>query len=124
MIVSDRDILSASILIVDDQESNVNLLDQLLSDAGYTNVASTMKPQEVCALHRKNNYDLILLDRRFTNEPVALVLARGDEDFRLAVDQKLSQFIQSDTFRSLYTRWFGDFDQSTARFFRDTVLPD
>ena len=44
MIVSDRDILSASILIVDDQESNVNLLDQLLSDAGYTNVASTMKP--------------------------------------------------------------------------------
>ena len=62
MIVSDRDILSASILIVDDQESNVNLLDQLLSDAGYTNVASTMKPQEVCALHRKNNYDLILLD--------------------------------------------------------------
>ena len=62
MIVSDRDILSASILIVDDQESNVNLLDQLLSDAGYTNVASTMKPQEVCALHRKNHYDLILLD--------------------------------------------------------------
>jgi PAS domain S-box-containing protein len=62
MIVSDRDILSASILIVDDQESNVNLLDQLLSDAGYTNVASTMKPQEVCALYRKNHYDLILLD--------------------------------------------------------------
>jgi PAS domain S-box-containing protein len=34
----------------------------MLSDAGYTNVASTMKPQEVCALHRKNRYDLILLD--------------------------------------------------------------
>jgi PAS domain S-box-containing protein len=62
MIVSDRDILSASILIVDDQESTVALLEQLLSDAGYTNVASTMKPQEVCALHRKNRYDLILLD--------------------------------------------------------------
>ena len=62
MIVSDRDILNASILIVDDQESNVALLEQMLSDAGYTNVASTMKPQEVCALHRKNRYDLILLD--------------------------------------------------------------
>ena len=62
MIVSDRDILSASILIVDDQESNVALLEQMLSEAGYTNVASTMKPQEVCALHRKNRYDLILLD--------------------------------------------------------------
>jgi PAS domain S-box-containing protein len=34
----------------------------MLGDAGYTNVASTMKPQEVCALHRKNRYDLILLD--------------------------------------------------------------
>jgi PAS domain S-box-containing protein len=62
MIVSDRDILGASILVVDDQESNVALLEQMLSDAGYTNVASTMKPQEVCALHRKNRYDLILLD--------------------------------------------------------------
>jgi PAS domain S-box-containing protein len=62
MIISDRDILGASILIVDDQESNVALLEQLLSEAGYTNVASTMKPQEVCALHRKNSYDLILLD--------------------------------------------------------------
>jgi len=28
----------------------------------YTRVASTMNPQEVCALHRKNRYDLILLD--------------------------------------------------------------
>jgi polar amino acid transport system substrate-binding protein len=68
--------------------------------------------------------DLTLLDRRFTNEPIALVLARGDEDFRLAVDQKLSQLMRSDSFRSLYSRWFGEFDQSTARFFRDTILPD
>jgi polar amino acid transport system substrate-binding protein len=68
--------------------------------------------------------DLTLLDRRFTNEPIALVLARGDEDFRLAVDQKLSQLMRSDSFRSLYSRWFGEFDQSTARFFRDTILAD
>ena len=54
--------MQASILIVDDQESNVILLEQLLSDAGYTIVASTMNPQEVCALHRKHRYDLILLD--------------------------------------------------------------
>jgi PAS domain S-box-containing protein len=56
------DILGASILIVDDQESNVSLLEQLLSNAGYTKITSTMLPQEVCALHRKNQYDLILLD--------------------------------------------------------------
>jgi PAS domain S-box-containing protein len=59
---STRDILDASILIVDDQESNVRLLEQLLADTGYTRVSSTMDPREVCALHRKNRYDLILLD--------------------------------------------------------------
>jgi len=62
MMVSAPDILNASILIVDDQESNVSLLEQLLSEAGYACVASTMNPLEVCALHRKNRYDLILLD--------------------------------------------------------------
>jgi PAS domain S-box-containing protein len=62
MMVSELDIRRASILIVDDQESNVRLLEQLLSETGYTCVASTTNPKEVCALHRKNRYDLILLD--------------------------------------------------------------
>jgi PAS domain S-box-containing protein len=56
------DILAARILIVDDQAANVQLLEQLLHETGYSHVASTMKPEEVCALHRKNHYDLILLD--------------------------------------------------------------
>ena len=62
MMVSELDILRASILIVDDQDANVRLLEQLLSETGYTCVASTTSPREVCALHRKNRYDLILLD--------------------------------------------------------------
>ena len=62
MRIDESDILKASILIVDDQESNVSLLEQMLEGAGYTAVTSTMNPQEVCALHRKNSYDLILLD--------------------------------------------------------------
>jgi PAS domain S-box-containing protein len=56
------DILNANILIVDDQETNVQLLEQMLLEAGYTRVTSTTNPHEVCALHRKNGYDLILLD--------------------------------------------------------------
>jgi PAS domain S-box-containing protein len=62
MKVAESDILNAGILIVDDQEDNVSLLEEMLREAGYACVASTMKPQEVCALHRKNRYDLILLD--------------------------------------------------------------
>jgi PAS domain S-box-containing protein len=57
-----RGILGANILIVDDQEINVALLEQMLGEAGYTRVTSTTNPREVCALHRKNRYDLILLD--------------------------------------------------------------
>jgi len=56
------DILHASILIVDDQSANVQLLTQLLGAAGYTNVSSTMRPEDVCTLHRQHAYDLILLD--------------------------------------------------------------
>ena len=55
-------ILNASILIVDDQLANVQLLEGLLASAGYTQVTSTTKPEEVCALHRKQAFDLILLD--------------------------------------------------------------
>jgi len=60
--VSNVDILNASILVVDDQEANVQLLEQLLLEAGYQHITSTMDPYAVCALHRKNRYDLILLD--------------------------------------------------------------
>ena len=60
--ISSSDILKASILIVDDQEANVTLLEEMLRGAGYVSVTSTRDPHEVCELHRKNRYTLILLD--------------------------------------------------------------
>jgi two-component system cell cycle response regulator len=60
--ISADDILNASILIVDDQEANVMLLEQMLREAGYGRITSTMDPYAVCTLHRDNPYDLILLD--------------------------------------------------------------
>ena len=62
MTVAEADLLGSRILIVDDQEANVTLLEHLLGDAGYRHVSSTRRPEEVCALHRKHAYDLILLD--------------------------------------------------------------
>jgi signal transduction histidine kinase len=60
--VSASDILDASILVVDDQEANVSLLERMLRGAGYTSIATTMDPREVCELQRRNRYCLILLD--------------------------------------------------------------
>lgn len=52
----------ARILIVDDQPANISLLEEILRQAGYLQVSSTLNPLEVCALHRRHDYDLILLD--------------------------------------------------------------
>jgi len=60
--ISSSDILNGKILIVDDLEANVILLEEMLRGAGYDSITSTMNPREVCELHRKNRYDLILLD--------------------------------------------------------------
>ena len=60
--INASDILKAKLLIVDDQAANVLLLERLLRSAGYLSITSTQNPHEVCELHRKNHYDLILLD--------------------------------------------------------------
>jgi ABC-type amino acid transport substrate-binding protein len=67
--------------------------------------------------------DLVVLDRHFTYEPVALALARNDDDFRLIVDRTLSGLFASTAFRSLYATWFGEPDENTIDFFRTNVLP-
>ncbi|EHR72184.1 PAS domain S-box [Burkholderiales bacterium JOSHI_001] len=60
--MSESEIRGASILVVDDQAANVKLLTRLLADAGYSRVRTTMNPLEVCAMHRREGFDLILLD--------------------------------------------------------------
>jgi CheY-like chemotaxis protein len=62
--IKPAEILSAKILIVDDQEANVVLLERTLRGAGYSAVTSTTSPHQVLELYRKERYDLILLDIR------------------------------------------------------------
>lgn len=69
------------------------------------------------ALSDKEREDLVILDRLFTHEPLALALARGDEDFRLLVDRSLSQLYASDGFGELYKRWYGEFDDKARTYF-------
>src|ERR1700730_18008108 len=52
----------AKILIVDDQESNVRLLERLLQQAGYTTLQSTTDSRLVLPLFTEFRPDLILLD--------------------------------------------------------------
>lgn len=68
--------------------------------------------------------DLTTIDRLFTYEPVALPLARDDESFRLLVDRAISRFNRSGKLGGLYTKWFGEPDDSTLAFFRWNTLPE
>ncbi|HEX7214639.1 MAG TPA: amino acid ABC transporter substrate-binding protein [Methylomirabilota bacterium] len=49
----------------------------------------------------------VLADRYFSYEPYALMLRRGDLDFRLAVNRSLARFYRSGQILTVYSRWFG-----------------
>jgi polar amino acid transport system substrate-binding protein len=68
--------------------------------------------------------DLVVLDRLFIYEPLALTLARSDDDFRLIVDRTLSRLFASAEFHRLYVTWFNEPDESTVTFFRLNTSPE
>jgi ABC-type amino acid transport substrate-binding protein len=69
------------------------------------------------AMDDQERKELVILDRLFTHEPLALALARGDDDFRLLVDRSLSRLYASSGFGELYKRWNGEFDERTRTYF-------
>ena len=68
--------------------------------------------------------DLTVIDRQFTYEPLALAVARGDDDFRLLVDRSLSRFFNAPGFGTTYMKWFGKPDETAKNFFRWNALPE
>jgi ABC-type amino acid transport substrate-binding protein len=68
--------------------------------------------------------ELLVIERLFTHEPIALALTRDDDDFRLVVDRALSKLYTSPEFESLYLKWFGQPDDATKSYFRMNALPE
>lgn len=68
--------------------------------------------------------NLKVIARQFSVEPIAIGLARGDEDLRLVVDRALSRLLRSDDFETLYTQWFGTPEQNAFVFLRGSALPE
>ena len=60
----DREIKDASILIVDDNQSNVDLLREILRHQGYPRVRGITDPRLVPDLCRSEHFDILLLDIR------------------------------------------------------------
>ena len=67
---------------------------------------------------------LIVIDRDFTYEPIALALPLGDEGFRLLVDRALSNLYRSGEIGNVYAQSFGEPDAGALSFFRWNALPE
>jgi ABC-type amino acid transport substrate-binding protein len=72
----------------------------------------------------KSRGELVVIERRFTDEQIALAMRRGDDDLRLVVDRTLSRLYGTPEFRAEYTKWFGQPDERAAAFFRSVALPE
>ena len=62
--ISQQQCQNATILIVDDQMTNILLLESILQNAGYTDIHTTQDPTEVVTLVKELNPELICLDIR------------------------------------------------------------
>jgi polar amino acid transport system substrate-binding protein len=67
--------------------------------------------------------ELQVLDRLFELEPLALVMARGDEDLRLLVDSELSLIYRSGEIEPLYRQYFGEPSEQVRLLFQAYSRP-
>ena len=55
---------------------------------------------------------------------LTLAVPRGDEDFRLLVDQALSSLFRSGKFGDVFGKWFGPINERTLSLFQINALPE
>jgi len=62
MIVIDKTIKQANILVIDDEMLNLIILEELFEDKGFHNVTYESSPKKAIQLYQKHVYHLVLLD--------------------------------------------------------------
>jgi polar amino acid transport system substrate-binding protein len=103
--------VQAEVLTVTDHAEGARMVADGKADAYFADrailstQASTLKGVELLPIY-------------YTYEPLALAVARGDEDMRLAVDTVLSQLYLSDEFEAMYARHFGQPGETSMMFFK------
>lgn len=68
--------------------------------------------------------NLVVLNRLFRRELLALGVRRNDDDFRLAVDRALSKVYRSPELPTIYRTYLGEPDRETIDFFELMAVPD
>lgn len=111
--------VSIGVVVVDDDIKGMELLKSGQVDA-YISERALLKDY---VERNKAGQALTVLERRFKNEPLSLVMARNDDDFRLLVDTALSRLLGSKEFAVLYGRYFGPLDENSRQIYAGFALP-
>ena len=106
--------VTATVISVDDHEKGVSMVRNKEADAYFADRTIL----EAYVARAKNADNLMVADRYFNYEPIALAIPRNDDDFRLVVDTVLSKLYRSEAFPELYTRYFGEPSEITQMLFK------
>jgi polar amino acid transport system substrate-binding protein len=109
----------ASVVSAPDPGAGIDMLASGRADAFFEERALLLD-----AAARRKPGDVVVLDRLFQRNVVALAVRRNDADFRLAVDRALSRFYRTPDLAALYARSFGAPSPSALEFFQAVALPD
>ncbi len=96
--------LSAEVVSVSDHADGLNKLESGDISAYFADQAILLYLAAGSAAPEK----LRLSSRHFTNEPYALALRRGDDDFRLLVDRSIGRLYKSGKIVQIFRNSFGD----------------
>jgi polar amino acid transport system substrate-binding protein len=109
----------ASLVTVANINEGASLVAARKADAFF---AERMLLKNLVAKGDANN-DLMVLDRIFEFAPVAMIVERGDEDFRLLVDMALSEAYRSGAIEQEYDKYLGGINATMKKLFRVYALP-
>jgi ABC-type amino acid transport substrate-binding protein len=102
--------LAAGVQLLADRKADALFADRvLLVDA----VARSARPS-----------DVVVGERLFQRDPIALAVRRDDDDFRLAIDRALTRLYRSADLVTIYTRHYGAPTRGALDFYQAAALPD
>jgi glutamate/aspartate transport system substrate-binding protein len=97
--------------LVASHDDGMKLLNDRKVD-GYVSDRAMLIGQVFRNANAQNNYVMTRAPLSF--EPYAMMIPRGDSDFRLAADRALAQLFSDARIRRIYQNWFGRFGETMS----------
>ena len=104
----------AKVITVEDHAKGVEMVAKKKADAYFADRVIL----DYYATSSKYADELMVLDRYFTYELLALAMARNNDDFRLVVDTTLSKLYTSGEIFQIYKNYFGEPSEMTMTLFK------